>query len=43
MAWFLIESKDDNNSARYRYDGDILEGIVQYLDIIKHIKKRDEG
>ena len=37
-VWFAIgEGKD----GRYTFDGDILKGIVQYLEIIKHIKKRD--
>ena len=37
-VWFLIgEGKD----GRYRFDGDILKGIVQYLEIINHMKKRD--
>jgi len=40
-VWFLIESKNEKNSGRYRYDGDILKGIVEYLKIINHIKKRD--
>ena len=39
-VWFLIgEGKD--KAGRYRYDGDILKGIVQYLQIINHMKKRD--
>ena len=36
--WFGIGS---DINGRYRYEGDILKGIVQYLEIIKHIKKRD--
>ena len=37
-VWFSIgEGKD----GRYRFDGDILQGISQYLKIINHIKKRD--
>ena len=39
-VWFLIgEGKD----GRYRFDGDILQGISEYLKIINHIKKRDIG
>ena len=41
-VWFLIDSKNEKSKGRYRYDGDILKGIVQYLDIINHIKKRDK-
>ena len=40
-AWFLINSRNEKSQARYRYDGDILKGIVQYLEIINHMKKRD--
>jgi len=40
-VWFIIDSKNEKSSGRYRYEGDILKGIVQYLEIIKHIKKRD--
>ena len=40
-AWFLIDSKNEKSSGRYRYDGDILKGIVQYLEIINHMNKRD--
>ena len=37
-VWFSIgEGKAD----RYTFDGDILQGISQYLKIINHIKKRD--
>ena len=40
-VWFLIDSKNEKSYGRYRYDGNILEGIVEYLKIIKHIKNRD--
>ena len=40
-TWFLINSRNEKSSGRYRYEGDILEGIVQYIKIINHIKKRD--
>ena len=33
-AWFVINSRNEKSQARYRYDGDILKGIVQYLEII---------
>ena len=37
-VWFSIgEGKD----GRYRFDGEILQGISQYLKIINHMKKRD--
>jgi len=40
-TWFIINSKGEKNSWRYRYDGGILDGIVEYIKIIKHIKERD--
>ena len=40
-VWFLIDSENEKSHGRYRYEGNILKGIVQYLEIIKHIKKRD--
>ena len=40
-VWFLIDSENKNNSDRYRFDGNILDGITHYLKIINHIKKRD--
>ena len=38
-VWFLIGTK--KSGGRYSFDGDILQGISQYLKIINHIKKRD--
>jgi len=40
-VWFLIDSKNEKSHGRYRFEGDILNGIVEYLKIINHIKKRD--
>ena len=42
-VWFLIgESKDNEvGDGRYRFDGDILQGISEYLKIINHMRKRD--
>ena len=40
-VWFLIDSENEKSHGRYRYEGDILKGIVQYLEIINHMKKRD--
>ena len=40
-VWFIINSKNEKSKCRYRYEGNILEGIVQYLEIIKLIKNRD--
>ena len=41
-AWFVIDSKNERSRGRYRYEGDILRGIVQYIEIINHMKKRDD-
>ena len=41
-AWFIIDSKGEKNSWRYMYNGGILDGIVEYIKIIKHIKKKDD-
>ena len=38
-VWFSIDSK--KGSDRYSFDGDILQGISQFLKIINHMKKRD--
>ena len=38
-VWFSIDSK--KNSGRYTFDGDILQGISEYIKIINHMKKRD--
>ena len=40
-SWFLINPRNEKSQARYRYDGDILKGILEYLKIVNHIKKRD--
>ena len=42
-VWFLIAESKDNEvgDGRYRFDGDILQGISEYLKIINHMKKRD--
>ena len=39
-VWFSIgESKVKD--GRYTFDGDILQGISEYLKIINHMRKRD--
>ena len=37
-VWFLI----GDGKGRYRFDGDILNGLSEYLKIVSHIKKRDK-
>ena len=41
-SWFLVKSsKEEISDARYRYEGNVLDGIVEYLKIIKHMLRRD--
>ena len=40
-TWFLINSRNEKSSGRYRYEGDILSGISEYIKIINHMKNRD--
>ena len=39
-VWFSIDSEKGN--SRYTFDGNILNGISEYLKIINHINKRDK-
>jgi len=42
-CWFLLNSSQDDKSLhRYEYKGDILNGIVQYMELVKHIKLKEE-
>ena len=39
-CWFLIKSGDrDKCKSRYRFKGDILQGIAKYIEVVKHIKR----
>ena len=38
-VWFSI---GEGNDSRYTFDGEILNGISEYLKIINHINKRDK-
>ena len=41
-VWFLIKSSEEEKSSwRFRWEGDILQGIVEYLRMVSHIFKRD--
>ena len=43
-TWFLIKSSIDEKSRwRYKWDGDPLEGIVEYIKVVSHIKKRGKN
>ena len=38
-AWFTIDSTGrDKSSRRYSWQGDILQGIVKYIEMIKCVK-----
>ena len=40
-CWFLIDSnKSDKCKRRYTWNGDILEGIVKYIEVSKVFKKK---
>ena len=40
-VWFLIDSKNEKNTWRYKHNGSILSGIAEYMKLINHMKKRD--
>ena len=40
LAWFVI-GEEDNSKHRYMYNGTILEGIANYLKLVKVLKKRE--
>ena len=42
-CWFLLNSNEDDKSLhRYEWKGNILNGIVQYMELVKHIKMKEE-
>ena len=41
-CWFLINTTGkDYSRHRYEYPGDILEGIVHYMELAKHVKQKE--
>ena len=40
LAWFVI-GEEDESKHRYMYNGSILDGIANYLKIVKVLKRRD--
>ena len=39
-CWFLINTdNDDKCKSRYRYEGDILTGIAEYIKMVKHFQR----
>ena len=40
-CWFLIDSDDEDKcKKRYGYKGDILQGIAQYVKMVKHFQRK---
>ena len=40
-AWFVIDSKGEKSNWRYMHEGDILTGIVSYINLVKHMVKKE--
>ena len=40
-CWFLVTEGEDKSRSRYSYGGDILDGIVNYMEIAKHVKLKE--
>ena len=39
-CWFLIDEKNEDKSIRrYSWKGDILQGIAQYINVVRYMKK----
>ena len=38
-SWFIINSGENEVEGRYRYEGDIINGLDQYINIINHMQK----
>ena len=41
-TWFLIDSVNEKSLSRYKSNGDILNGISAYVELIKHVYTRYE-
>ena len=42
-CWFLINSSNtDRCTKRYSYKGNVLSGIVEYIKVVKHLKRRED-
>ena len=44
QAWFTIQKseKDKHGPYRYKYVGSILDGLVQYFKMVKHLKDKEK-
>ena len=40
-VWFLIDSKNEKSTWRYMHGGNITTGIVEYLNMVTYMKKRE--
>ena len=38
-CWFLITKGKDKSVSRFRYNGDELMGIVEYIKMVKHLQR----
>ena len=39
-CWFLINTdSSDKCSSRYKYKGDILQGLAEYIKMVKHFQR----
>jgi len=41
-CWFLV-TDENRQGARYRFQGGILPGIVQYLNLVKQLQRVERG
>ena len=44
QAWFTIQSKesDKHGPYRYKYIGNIINGLAQYFKMVKHLKDKEK-
>ena len=41
-CWFLINTDStDKCKSRYKFKGDILQGIAEYIKMVKHLKRSE--
>ena len=45
FSWFIIDDKkiDDKINWRYKWNGSILEGLVEYRKLIEHLKEKKQN
>ena len=41
-TWYLIESNGEKSKWRYMHEGNITTGIVEYLNMVTYMNKRDK-